>query len=151
MFLLSLLLLCVHSLHSNKGLVDRVVQVNLCFLLTFTFTYPLMNFPMRICIHYLLYGETRATDSQHLVETVVPLCFVLAGALLLTDVGIVFSLIGSIATSSIYFIFPCLMFLKSSKVGVVALRSRVVVWCVLGFGLLVLVLGVVASVTGSAA
>lgn len=54
-------------------LACRPAQVNVCFLFTFTFTYPLLNFPMRICIHYLFYGETEATNIQHILETVLPL------------------------------------------------------------------------------
>ena len=108
-----------------------------------------MNFPMRICIHYLACGESEATPTQHVLETITPLCLTLAGALVLTDVGSVFSLIGSVATSSIFMLFPAALYLKSAKV-VEKPRWRILAcYCVFAFGVLVMVLGVIASLSGT--
>lgn len=123
-------------------------QVNVCFLFTFTFTYPLVNFPMRICIHYLAVGETDATPLQHTLETVLPLCITLTGALLLTDVGIVFSLIGSIGTSSIFFLFPTSLYLTSKKVFEKPRAKLISCYAVFLFGLMVMILGVLSSLSG---
>ena len=126
-------------------------QVNACFLFTFTFTYPLMNFPMRICIHYLAFGESEATPTQHVLETILPLCCTLTGALLVTDVGIVFSLIGSIATSSIFLLFPSALYIRSRKVVVKPRAQIIACYCTFAFGMMIMILGVISSLSGNSA
>jgi hypothetical protein len=121
-------------------------QVNLCFLFMFTFTYPLVNFAMRISIHYTLFGETNANQYQHVAETVIPLAIALAGALSFGDITLVFSLIGALGTASLYFLFPCTMFLASQKVHVTDRKQRLACIAVLCFGVIVSVCGVVAAI-----
>ena len=95
-------------------------------------------------------GETVATPIQHVLETVLPLCVTLAGALTLQDVGVVFGLIGSIGTSSLFFIFPVAMYLsskplKDSRTPMMTLACV----CVFGLGLLIMFLGVISSLAGA--
>ena len=40
------------------------LQVTACFLFVATFTVPMVNFPMRVSIHYMLFGETNASEPQ---------------------------------------------------------------------------------------
>ena len=100
------------------------LQVTLGFLFTIVFTFPMINFPMRICIHYWLHGETEATPLQHFLETAVPFITTLLISLFVRDVGVVFSLVGSVETCSTFFLFPAAMFLRSTRV--LAIRQRTV-------------------------
>ena len=122
----------------------------MCFLFIVVSFFPMANFPMRVCIHYWLYGETEATPVQHLLETLIPFAVTLLGAVFLTDVGLVFSLVGSVETCSTYFLFPSAMVLASVKLRANpdTKPSRAVVaacWAVFVFGVFALVLGVIST------
>lgn len=124
-----------------------VVQVALCLLFTMVFAYPVMNFPLRISLHYLLWGETDATRAQHVFETAAPLVIVLCGALVVHDVGAVFAVIGAVQTTTVFFVFPCLMYLRSKHIH--DRPKSMVVACVVTmcFGSLILVFGLLTALT----
>ncbi len=126
-------------------------QVTACFLFVAAFTVPMMNYPMRITLHFLLHGETESSHMQHVVESVTPVLSAFLVAMFVTDVGLVFSFVGSVAASSTCFLFPCALFLASR--GVAKSRSVADValcCCVAAFGVVLLVLGVVAALQDAA-
>lgn len=51
-------------------------QVTAGFLVTIMFTFPMSNFAMRICIHYVFFGESETTNTQHALETIIPFALV---------------------------------------------------------------------------
>lgn len=119
-------------------------------LFLMVFTYPVMQFPMRISIHYFLHGETDSTRLQHALETVVPLIIALLGAIALTDVGIVFTLIGALSTSSSFFLLPALMYLKTKKITARPQYAVVLCYFAMALGVVVLCCGFVATLTSHA-
>ena len=121
------------------------LQVTIGFLFTIVFVYPMSNFAMRICIHYLWKGETDTTPLQHAVETIVPFAAVMAGALFVTDLGVVYSLIGSIGAVSFFLLFPSAMYLKSPAIKERPPSMILACKAVFAFGVLLLILGVSCS------
>jgi hypothetical protein len=121
-----------------------VEQVTVCFLFTIVFVFPMANFSMRICIHHLLHGETDTTPLQHVLETVVPFACILTGSLFVTNLGIVYSLIGSIGSISFALLFPAGMYLQSKRTP---RHHALILFCrvAVSFGCCMLVLGVVMS------
>ena len=126
-----------------------LMQVTLGFLLTIVFTYPMSNFAMRICLHYLLCGETQATTLQHFLETLLPFGVVLIGALYVTNLGIVYSLMGAVAACSFFLLFPTAMYLASKRLQARSTVSSVCAVATFAFGIVLLAFGVVTSVMGA--
>jgi hypothetical protein len=127
-------------------------QVTAGFLFTVVFFFPTVNFPMRICIHFWLFGETDATQLQHVLETVIPFTATLILSLFVNDVGVVFGLIGSVETCSTFFLFPagmilCRPALKDSQTPQPA-WLRPLCYVLLCFGACFLVLGVITTLYG---
>ena len=106
----------------------------LCVTFTVTFSYPLMNYAFREAVDFLLFNigfqavcgevplgvppERDITKPSHLrfvIETVVAgiLCWIVS--VIIPSISVVFGLIGSLAGSSIVFIFPSLMQFKVSQ------------------------------------
>jgi hypothetical protein len=50
---------------------------------------PVSNYSLRVSIHYMLFGETTASELQHIAETVVPVAGAMCVALLVSDVSMV--------------------------------------------------------------
>ena len=117
----------------------------LCFLFTIVFTYPMMNFPLRISLHYLAFGETDTTNLQHLAETLLPLALALTGALTVKDVGVVFAVVGAIGTASTFFLFPTLLYLRSNKIHARPGGMKVACVCLFVLGLVVMICGLWAA------
>lgn len=105
---------------------------------------------MRICIHYWVYGETDPTPAQHVLETVIPFASTLLIAQFVSDVGTVFSLVGSVETCCTFFLFPAAIalfspMLKAKGFGGMWLRPLCVLLLILGT--LFLVLGVASTLS----
>ena len=49
-------------------------------------TYSLVAFPLRVTLHYFMFGESRATTMQHIAETLTPFAITLAIGLFVRDV-----------------------------------------------------------------
>lgn len=120
----------------------------LCFLFTLVFTYPVMNFPLRISIHYLAFGETDTSPGQHVMETLIPFVLCMAGAVYADDVGLVFSLIGSVATGAVFFLFPTAMYWRSSKIHTRPAAMLAACACVFALGTVVMICGLIAALAG---
>jgi hypothetical protein len=138
---------CYGALRDPFSIVHVCDQVALCMLFLMVFTYPVMQFPMRISIHYFLYGETDTTRLQHVLETAAPLAIALIGALYLTDVGVVFTLIGALTTSSSFFLLPAIMYLKTKTITLRPLYVVVLCYFSIVLGAVVLCCGFVATLT----
>jgi uncharacterized membrane protein len=107
------------------------------------------NFPLRVSIHFFAFGETgkEATLRQHVVETLIPFSVSLAVALVVTDVGILFSFVGALTRASMFCIFPATSVLRSRKLAPhLTTWERIGCWLLLVLGAAVTVLGVFASV-----
>ena len=115
------------------------------YLLKVVFTYAFLNFPFRITLHYLLFGKTEATTLQHVAETFIPFAIALGIACLVRNVAIVFSFVGSVARTAVFFLFPAVLYLRSRKLA--PTRSSVLTVMCYGF----LVVGVTALALGIAA
>ena len=116
-------------------------QVISCYLLKTVFAYPLANFPLRVTLHYQLYRDAVATTTQHVLETLAPFAVSLGVALVVEDVSVLFSFVGAIARTSISFLFPAALLLRSSK----AAPSRgdaVLCYFLIVFGTTVMLAGV---------
>ena len=123
-----------------------LAQVTLGFLFTISFAYPLGSFALRLNVHSLLFGETESLTWQHAAETIIPFVIVLTGALFITNLGVVYGLIGSIASCSFFLLFPPAMYLHSKSLtqsASLALAAK----AVFGFGVAVMVTGVLASLS----
>jgi hypothetical protein len=57
---------------------------------------PVSNYSLRVSIHYMLFGETTASEIKHIAETVVPVVGALVVALFVTDVSMVRVSLGTI-------------------------------------------------------
>lgn len=104
------------------------------------------NYPLRVTLHYLIHGETETTNIQHLAETVAPFAVALCVGLLVRDVGFIFSFVGAVSRTSVFYLYPCALYLRCGKLGTL---SRGHVWvCVslAAFGCMVMVLGVWSSI-----
>jgi hypothetical protein len=98
-------------------------------------SYPLLHFPCRVTIHYLLYGEAVATTTQHFLETLGTWSISVIVACLVRDVAIVFAFVGAVARSSIFFLFPAGLLLRSGKVGSLSRSDRAMCYVVVALGL----------------
>jgi mannose/fructose/N-acetylgalactosamine-specific phosphotransferase system component IID len=124
---------------------DVISLVTIGFLFTIVFVFPMVNFSLRICIHHLLHGETDTTRLQHVMETIVPFVVALAAALFVTDLGVVYGLIGSIGACSFALLFPALLYLRSVTMKD---KSARMVWScrvLFAVGVLMMVMGVLSS------
>ena len=88
-------------------------QVTACFLFVATVTIPIINFPLRVSLHYMIWGESSVSDFQLLLETVLPFGVALITAVFVTDVGLVFSFLGAVTAAATSFVYPGLLFAKS--------------------------------------
>ena len=129
-----------------NAFVGMPPQVMIGFLFTIVFTFPMSNFAMRICIHHLLHGETDTTPIQHVLETVLPFAVVTAGALFVTDLGVVYSLLGSVRSTAIVLLFPAAMYLKSPAIKQRSPHMQTAAKAVFAFGWMFLVFGVISSI-----
>lgn len=119
--------------------------VSACFLFVAVFTIPMMNFPIRVSLHYILYGETKRGEVAHVIESVLPLGAALLVAMVVTDVGLVFSFVGSVSAATTSFILPALLFLKSTKVAKSGLEV-LGAFAILAIGLVTFVAGIISAV-----
>lgn len=119
------------------------VQVILCYLIKMLFSYPLSNFPLRITIHYQLYGNAPPTWLQHTLETTIPLLVAGGVAVAVSDVSVLFSIVGAVARTSISFLMPAAMLIRA---GGATRLVRAFAWFVFAFGAIVGVLGLAATI-----
>jgi amino acid permease len=113
------------------------------FLIKFVFTYPMLNVPCRVTVHYLFCGETTATTTQHVLTTALPFLLSLAVACIVTDVGVLFSFIGALSRTSVFFLYPAALTLVSKSLVPLRRAQRLVCY-------LYLVLGSVCMLSGVA-
>ena len=74
---------------------DNLMTVVTCtFLFNLVFVYPLVNFSLRISLHYILFGQTKVTPAKHWLETLTMFGLSLAVGLTLKDVSLVVSING---------------------------------------------------------
>ena len=124
-------------------------QVTACFLFVATFTVPMVNYPMRISLHYMVFGETKASELQHLVETVVPVGASLIISIFVDNVGLVFSFIGAVTACAISFIIPGILFLRSQRLKDRTAGDVAVAWGVFALGITVACVGFGCAVAGA--
>jgi amino acid permease len=134
------------------------LQIIGCFLFVAAFTVPAVNYPIRITLHHLFRNklETPMEQSHHSQATtrlrqaaasaasVTPVLLAFLVSMFVTDVGLVFSFVGAISSTSAAFLFPCALFIASpatskTRAHVVAAAMTIV------FGVALLVLGVVSA------
>jgi amino acid permease len=115
------------------------------YLLIIVFVFPLALFAVRLNLHFLVFGETETiTRMQHWSETLLLFGGAMAIGLSVSDVSLVFSLIGAVSTSLLAFILPAVLLLRSAKTASSELEktgARLVVF----FGIVLAVLGVVTT------
>ena len=117
-----------------------------CFLVKVVFTYPIINFPFRTTLHYLLHGETPTSNKQLAAETIIPFVFCCFIACIVTNVATVFSFVGAVARTSVFFIFPAGAALASSRIERLTARERISCWLLVALGFLSMGLGVLSAV-----
>ena len=89
------------------------------------------------------------SSAQHLVETILPVGAALVVAIFVTDVGIVFSFIGSVTATYISFIMPGYIFLQSPSLKDRSPLDVAAGWAIVAFGILVALAGFICAVIGS--
>ena len=115
-----------------------------CYLLKTLTSYPLSNFPLRVTLHYALFRERPTTVVQHVLETVLPFAVALGIALVVTNVSVLFSFVGAVARTSISFLYPAAILLRSS--APVSGVDKALCWVVIVFGSVITVLGLAATI-----
>lgn len=100
--------------------------------------------------HYILYGETKRGEVAHVIESVLPLGAALLVAMVVTDVGLVFSFVGSVSAATTSFILPSLLFLKSTKVAKSGLEVAGA-YGILIIGLVTFVAGIISAAKDASA
>ncbi|KAJ2782029.1 hypothetical protein GGI15_003038 [Coemansia interrupta] len=141
------------------------------FCLTLVLTFPLSFYPIRDTLTHVLVPGSRAGTGGRAKETMITLvvltmvCFTAMGC---TDLGRAYELVGAATATTISFIFPALIYLRSeTAAGLIAdvsasvpllrapggaadaadvqkaanLRRRLGAWLTLGFGVAVFVIG----------
>ena len=129
--------------HSSDALIGVVTA---CFLFVAVFSVPISNFSLRISLHFMLFGETRASELQHVLETVVPIGGALIVAMFVSNVATVFSFTGAVTSSATSFIIPCVLFLRCTKLSDRSHRDVVTAWTILGLGLTIATIGLASAI-----
>lgn len=122
------------------------MQALLCYLLKIAVTYPFVNFPLRITVHYLLYGETPPTRTQHVTQTVTPFVLAAAIACFVHDVAVVFGFVGALTRTTVFFFFPALLMLRSVRTGPLTPCERVSCWALLACWAATTVFGLIGCI-----
>ena len=84
----------------------------------------MMNFPLRVTLHYSVFGDSDTTTKQHVMETLIPFVLVTAVACFITDVAIVVSFVGAIARTAVFLLYPPLALLKCTKLSAPVTNSE---------------------------
>ena len=121
------------------------MQVTGSLLLVTSFTIPLFCYPVRVSLHFMVYGEKPTTDLQRMVESSAPLAVVLAIALFVDNVGLVFSFVGAVTTSMISFVVPSVLFLRSKALVDKSRTELALAWLALGTGVMLSTVGLAAT------
>lgn len=137
--------MCVRFLQRACVCARVSLQVVTCYLLKILTTYAMSNFPLRVTLHFLLFGETEATAVQNALETLVPFLVALLAGLLVTNVGFLFSFVGAVARSAVFFMYPCALYLRCSAVTDKGPAVRAACYALFGFGAVIMLLGVWSS------
>lgn len=117
------------------------------FATTISFTYPLVCAALRISMFWMVNGPRDMSERQHRIYSAAIVLMSCVGVGI-TDVGVVFGVVGSVSSGFIAFIFPALFVLWSDKFKN---TRREAMFCrgLIGFGLLSCVLGLIASLSAA--
>ncbi len=85
-----------------------------------------------------------------MIESVLPLAAALLVSMVVTNVGLVFSFVGSISAATTSFILPAVLFLRSAKV-VRSHLDTLVAYCILVMGIVTFVAGVISAAKDASA
>eukprot|EP00484_Ammonia_sp_Unknown_P027260 CAMPEP_0197024838 /NCGR_PEP_ID=MMETSP1384-20130603/5316_1 /TAXON_ID=29189 /ORGANISM="Ammonia sp." /LENGTH=468 /DNA_ID=CAMNT_0042453293 /DNA_START=85 /DNA_END=1491 /DNA_ORIENTATION=+ len=147
-----------------------IVSIRIIFVFTMTLTFPgsfflvrhiLYGWYIKLVAHYghssdsgnhsfTLFTVQTAPLSHHVMFTVGIFSAVVATSLFIDDVGVVMSVIGSVSSVNLAFVFPSLVYmkllLKSDKMCVYRIMMRMIVpFCITVAGVMIAVYGVATS------
>lgn len=123
-----------------------MLQALIAYLFKISFTYPMVNFPLRITIQYLICGEMEASTLQLFWQTFVPFVTATAVACVVSDVAVVWGFIGALTRTIVFYFYPALLMLRSSKVGRLTTVECTLCWSLVGLAVVTTVFGVIGCI-----
>lgn len=117
----------------------------MCLLVKIVVSYPTMNYPARVTLQDYVCEGKEPTASQHVCIIVIPWALCFAVACFVTDVASVLAFVGAVSRTSVFFLFPAMMMLRSHRIGCLSRSELLLCRALLVLGLVAMVLGVVSA------